>query len=360
MTALPPYTTRELISERLPDIFPEGTPNRNYCVRELSASTIFAMLYIGAIENAGIYLGPVHVYRMSYEQAALSEDQERINYRKNVLSRKFAITGKRWYADNTREPIRDESLREGLVQIGAVTSLSGIPTTSSKPRYCLKKDFAQLFDPELVGDDLAEVILQWQKNNLSKSALTRLSLASLGHKGGDDKILVSFPNGETRKLSAGPSSEISKAVIENFAKSFLEHPIVLWLSTSDDKVVARDDEMAAKIGLKIEADRNLPDIILVDIAPVDPLVVFIEVVATDGAISERRQHAIYELTDIAGFKRSQITFVTAYLDRESTGFKKTISGVAWNSFVWFVSEPEKIIILKNGSAYLSKLIDITG
>ncbi len=322
MIVLPPYSTRELILERLPDIFPEGTPNRNYCIRELSASIIFTMLYIGAVEGAEVYLGPVHVYRMTHEQAALTESQYRIDYRKNVLGKKFIPVGRRWYADNTREPIRDESLKDGLMQIGAVTSVKGIPTTSGKPRYCLNLNFARLFDPEYSGEKLARLIQEWQKNNLSKSALTRLSLASLGHKGGDDKILVRFPNGETRKLSAGPSSEISKAVIEIFAASFLEQAVVLWLSTSDDKVVARDDEMALKIGLKIEADKNLPDIILVDIAPEDTLLVFIEVVATDGAISERRQNAIYALTDSAGFKRSQITFVTAYLDRESVGFKK--------------------------------------
>lgn len=48
MEPLPPYVSRELVSERLPLIFPEGTPNRNYCVREMAASTVFAMLYTKA------------------------------------------------------------------------------------------------------------------------------------------------------------------------------------------------------------------------------------------------------------------------------------------------------------------------
>lgn len=356
MTPLPPYTSRELIAERLPNIFPEGTPNRNYCIRELSASTIFVMLYIGAIDGADNYMGPVHVYRMTFEQAALSKDTDRIAYRKNALGRRFVPEGRRWYADNTREPIRDETLREGLVQIGAVSALTDIPTTSSRPRYSLKADFARLFAPDLSGETLNGAIAEWQKRNLSKSALTRLSLAKLGHKTGTDKILVHFPNGETRNLSAGPSSEISKKVIETFATSFLEHPVVLWLSTSDDKVVARDDDMAAKIGLKIEADRNLPDIILVDIAPEDPLLIFIEVVATDGPVSDRRQRAIWEITDAAGFKRSQVTFMTEYIDRESAGFKKTVKGLAWGSFAWFVSEPEKIMMMKDDVTFLSKIV----
>ena len=75
---LPPYATRDLIEERLPHIFPEGVPNRSYCIRQLSASTVFAMLHIGAVEGAGRYLGPVHVYRMTDEQASRNDDASRL------------------------------------------------------------------------------------------------------------------------------------------------------------------------------------------------------------------------------------------------------------------------------------------
>jgi hypothetical protein len=354
---LPPYVSRELILERLPDIFPEGTINRGYLIREMAASTVFTMLYIGAIEDSDVQLGPMHVYRMTHEQSAMSNDEDRIAYRTMVLKRNFNPEGTRWYADNTREPIRDETLREGLIQIGAVVSLSGIPTTSSKPRYMLKKEFALLFDPSLADEALTEHIASWQSKYLSKSALTRISLAALGKNNPDEDVLVSFPNSETRWLSPGLSSVISKAVIEVFAKLFLEIPGVLWLSTSGDKVIARDEKLASKIGLNIQADKDLPDIILVDLGPDDPLVVFMEVVATDGAISDRRQLAIYDLTDNAGFAREQIVFVTAYMDKNSAGFKKTISGLAWNSFAWFVSEPENLVHFKEGTTKLTRMIN---
>ncbi len=181
-----------------------------------------------------------------------------------------------------------------------------------------------------------------------------------GATGSNEGVLVTFPSGETRKLAPGPSSIIAHAVIEVFAKQFLGSPTVLWLSESGNKVVARDDTLAQSIGLKIEADKNLPDIILVDLAPQEPLLVFIEVVATDGAVTKRRQEALYALTDAAGFNRSQVAFVTAYRDRESSGFRKTVSGLAWDSFVWFVSEPQHIIILREGGvshATLATLAD---
>ncbi len=361
MASLPPYVTRELIAERLPIIFPEGTPNRTYCVRELAASTVFTALYIGAVEGSGRYLAPVHVYRMTNEQAAMSDKADRENYANGVLRKNFQAPGTRWYADNTREPIRDETLRDGLVAVGAVLRREDLPTTSGNPRYALRSAFAALFDPILEGALLEKAIGDLPTQHLSKSALARVSIIRAGVAAASDAgLLVTFPNGETRKLAPGPSSVISKAVVEIFATRFLTVPAVLWLSESGNKVVARDDRIASSIGLKIEADKNLPDLILADLGPTEPLIVFAEVVATDGAITKRRQEAIYAMTDSAGFERSQIAFLTAYQDRESAGFRKTIANLAWNSFAWFASEPDKIVMFRSGDRSAMRLSELVG
>ena len=52
--------------------------------------------------------------------------------------------------------------------------------------------------------------------------------------------------------------------------------------------MARDDELATQLKLKISADRNLPDIILVDLGDGKNggmVLVFVEVVATDGPVT---------------------------------------------------------------------------
>lgn len=351
----PPYVSRDVVATRLPLIFTEGTPNQIYCIRELAASTVFTALYIGAVEGEGCYLGPVHVYRMTTEQAAKSSDAERAAYPSAVL--KVPIEGKRWYADNTREPIRDETLKNGLVAVGAVLERQDLPTTSGLPRYALKREFAALFDPGLQGAALAAAIETYQSTHLSKGAFTRLAIVRAGAASNTNGMLVSFPNGETRMLAPGPSSFITQAVVQVFAKNFLEKPAVLWLSESGNKVVLRDDNIANAIGLKIEPDKNLPDLILCDLGPQDPLIIFVEVVATDGAMTERRQAALYALTDAAGFDRKHVAFLTAYTDRQSPGFKKTVAQLGWNTFAWFASEPEHIIQLRSGAALagLSKL-----
>jgi len=90
-----------------------------------------------------------------------------------------------------------------------------------------------------------------------------------------------------------------------------------------------DNEIARTIGLEIEADKNLPDLILVDLGIPDPLLVFIKVVASDGPISERRKETLYKLIDKAGYHRQHIAFVTAYQDWQVQPFRKTIPELAW-------------------------------
>lgn len=339
-----PLLTREEVHARLQTIFPEGTPHRAYIIRMLAASTVFTALYIDAIEGTGSFLGPKHVYRMTDEQAVKVDDASRAAYATGILRGGSQIEGRRWYQDNTREPIRDETLREGLVAIGAVTERTDLPTTSSKPRYALKAGFAALFDSALASKDLQACIAAWQAEALNKGALARLAIVRRGAGVSADQVLVTFPNGETRRMKPGPSSEITKAVVEVFATTFLTDPAVVFLSESGNKVVARDDELARSIGLAIQVDKNLPDTILVDLGPAHPLLVFVEIVATDGPVSERRKQALEELVTDAGFPPEHVAFVTAFLDRSAGPFKKTVDSLAWGSYAWFAAEPERLVI----------------
>lgn len=358
---LPPLLPVPVIRDRLVRIFPEGTPNRNYCTREMAARTVFVMLYIGAVEGEDQWLAPKQVCSMSDQQAALQDDHARSAYRENTVRPRYVPMGQRWYADNTREPIRDETLREGLAQVGALVTRQGLPTTSPLGRYALTAAFAALFSPDLVGEALQLAITQWQSANLSAAALVRTRLVRQGSLAVAETILVTFPNAETRRLAPGPSSIISKSVIEAFTQRFLVQPAVVFLSESGNKVVARDDLLAQSIGLRIDAATLLPDIILVDLDPRQFLLVFVEVVATDGPVSESRKHALLALASGTQLPRERIVFVTAYIDRDSPAFKKTVAALAWQSFAWFVAEPESILVLRGAQASAgTRLADLLG
>ncbi len=342
---LPPLLPVPDIHERLQAIFPEGTANRNYVVREIAAKTVFVMLYIGAVDGEECWLRPDQVTRMSDAQAALEGDSERAGWRESSMRPTAGDIDGRWYAANTREPIRDETLREGLVRIGAVKEREGLPTTSPRPRYALAREFAELFDPSMRGETLNNLVEAWQVATLSPGAQARVAIVRRGAVAREGRVLVTFPSGETRHMEPGPSSVISKAVVEEFAPRFLAKPGVIWLSESRNRAVARDDRLAQDIGLSIEPDRNLPDLILVDIGPDEPLLVFVEVVATAGPVNEGRQAALMAIATEAGFGEGQVAFLTAYADRDDTAFKGSVSELAWRSFAWFMSEPDRIMLL---------------
>lgn len=353
------------IHKRLVDIFPEGTENRNYVIREMAAKTIFVMLYAGAIDGNERWIRPSQVTDMGNEQSAKQSSDERTSWLNDTLSKKCTRPIDAWYAANSREPIRDETLRGGLIPCHAVLERKGIPTTSSKPRYCLNASFAELFNPDLTSVELSIKIQDWQESHLNKAALARIRLIKSSISNSDESLTVTFPGGEKRPLAPGPSSVIAKEVIEVFAPKFLKVPAVLWLSESGNKVITRDEELARSLGLKIDASKALPDIILVDLGEdksgSDMLFIFTEVVATDGPVNRERKATLTKIAADAGFSNKNLAFLTAFMDRGASPFKKAITELAWGSYAWFVSEPENLIDLRDGRAVkLSGGRDING
>lgn len=350
----------ELISKRLPLIFPPGTEHRNFVIREMAARTIFVMFYAGAAEGTERYIRPSQVTDMADSQAQLLDDESRIAWANLSLSKKKKRPADAWYAPNSREPVRDETLRSGLIPFRAVLEREGLATTSQSPKYFLNRAFANLFSPALCDDAFADAVVDWQGKHLSKAAISRMRLVKHGASVALDAINITFPNGEIRALKPGPSSIIAKAVIEVFSLAFLKRPAVLWLSESGNKVVARDETLAGLLELKIDASKALPDIILVDMGSdlngTEMMVVFVEVVATDGPITRARKAVLESIAVEAGFEPRSLAFLTAFQDRDHSSFKKCISALAWGSLAWCSSEPEHIIDLRDSR--MRKLSDM--
>ncbi|RAP59668.1 BsuBI/PstI family type II restriction endonuclease [Oleiagrimonas sp. MCCC 1A03011] len=346
--SLPDVPPLELIKERLPLIFPEGTEHRNYVIREMAAKTLYVMFYTGAVGGLGRWVRPSQITDMSDGQAVKLDEADREAWTVESLSSKKTRPLDTWYAANSREPVRDETIRLGFIQFNAVIERSGLPTTSSKPKYALEKGFAELFDPDLSGKALEEKIEAWRETHLSAGAVARVKLVRRGAVRSKDAVSVMFPDGSSRAMKPGASSVISKAVIEEYAPRFLKNPVVLWLSESGNKVVARDDDLAQSLNLHIDQAKALPDVILVDLGddhnPASLLIVFVEVVASDGPVNDLRQRTFTDLAVKAGFKEEQLRFLTAYSDRGDQMFRKTVSNLAWRSAAWFASEPDKIVI----------------
>lgn len=350
-----PLLSVQDIHARLQIIFPEGTEQRTYLVREMSAKTIFTALYADAIEGHNRWIRPNQVCRMTTAQAMQTDDFSRDQWfgrsSRNGYQPQIGIV---WFADTTREPIRDETIGEGLLPIRAMIERPDLPTTSSKGRYALQADFAALFNPALDDGEFESLAEAWRNQHLSKTARARQALIAEGALIREEGVSVRFPNGETRQLAPGASSVISKAVIETFAPRFLCHPHVLWLSESGNKVVARDEKLAKALGIEIDPSKSLPDIILVDLGEDtgggDLVVIFAEVVATDGPINRQRKALLTQMAIEAGFEEEHLAFMTAFMDRSVPAFRKAIIEIAWGSFIWFISEPDHLIEMKDGGS----------
>lgn len=331
------------IRRRLEILFPEGTTNRGYVTREMAAKTVFVLLYVEAIEGRDRWLRPDQVARMSDAQAAQSDSAERQSWAvESLLASRESPPGA-WYAKNTREPIRDETLRQGLVSVGAVIERPGLPTTSPLPRYALSEGFAALFDPILSERAFLKAALAWRVKHLSRAALAKVTLLRRSAVETGAGVLATFPNGETRRLTAGPSSVIAKAVVEEFAPRYLEKPGIRWLSESAKKSDRRDEDLARQLQFEILTEKALPDLILVDLGGHEPLFVFVELVASDGPMSEDRRATFLRMIESAGYSAENAAFLTAYQDRDGQSFRKTFGALAHQSFAWCLSEPDLLI-----------------
>lgn len=96
---------------------------------------------------------------------------------------------------------------------------------------------------------------------------------------------------------------------------------------------------------QLDYAKNLPDIILADVFPAAPKVVFVEVIATNGAITEQRRQALLE--SAVGYNREHLFFVSAFADRSAAAFRKLVAELAWGTFAWFASEPGKLLLFRN-------------
>lgn len=340
-----PLPSVQEIQQRLEWIFPEGLSDRQYLITKKAAQTIFAMLYVDAVEGTGHTLAPVHVYRMSDEQAKLQTDVDRDTYRQQIVARKYRALLTRWMADNSREIVRDEVLRGGLIPKGAAIEDRKIETTAGKARHSLKAGFARLF---LVPEtEFPAAAKSWTEAHLGAAELARVHLLNQGAAATGAEINIRLPNGEIRNLPYGKSEMLTKAVVEVFAKNFLKRPAVIWISTSRDKIIERDGKMMSAIGLPIDGSRLLPDLVLADlVAPMR--LFFVEIVASDGPFTEDRRADVLKLTTAAGFPADRVEFISAFQHRGADPLKRRLSALAVNSHVWCMAEPDVLISI-NGA-----------
>lgn len=329
---------------RIDIIFPLGTQVRPNVVNQIGARTVFVAVYAGAVEACACWISPKHVVWMGDTQAA-----DRSEAARRLYATRPAGLPDRWYKENSRE-FRDKVITKGLLAVGAMIERQGLPTTSSSPRYALSASFAALFNPALNGNDFATAAEAWRSAHLSKTAIARIALARRNISLATKNVAITFPGGGGTVLPYGESPTIIQAVIEQFGPRFLGDPQVRWISDSRMKEAYKNVGLGKDLGLKIKLDKTLPDLIMVDMDPPGRpnrfLLLFCEAVASEGPIDALRQRDLLNLVAEAGLAPEDCAFLTAYLDKASPAYRSSAHELAWQSFAWFVSEPDCLLHLR--------------
>lgn len=350
-----PLLDREEIARRLNAVFPREAFD-TVLSNPLAAAAIAALIYVDAVRpddgNAPEdehWARPTTVLWMSDEVYDRDDDASRItwrdaalsgNARKNVgdVHEAWGIPRDvRWYADTTREPIRDETFPQWRSH-GAIVMRTSLPSNSSKPRWALAESFADLFDPDLIDIALDDAIEAWRQAHMTTAQ--RLRIRTVTERASDKhRVAVTLPDGGQRLLEPGDASEILRGVFEQWAPARLTDPVVITISEPGDKVYVLDSARLRDLNITIDPKTLLPDALIADIGA-EPITFWaIEVASSDGVIDENRRARLTEWAINQRIPAAQCAFLTAFRDRNSASAKKRLKDLAGGTYAWFLSEP---------------------
>lgn len=350
MTPLPLLSLEDYV-DRLQLIFPRAAFD-TVMSSPLAGSAVAALIYVGAIgDDTGpvpdeCWARPSTVLRMSDEIFTRQDEADRAAITTALaagtraigeLHRGWGVEYHPWYADNTRETLRDETFRRWQ-EHGALRHRAGLATSSPQPAWVLAASFAGLFAPTLEGDELETAVDAWRSEHMEPAALLRIRTAAQREQR-EHTVDVRLPNGDIRRLEPGAASQVLRGVIEDWAPRRLTDPVVLSISEPGDKVHLADQAVLARLGITIDPGALLPDALLVDIGATPITFWIIEAVNSDGPITEERKQRLLQWASDQRIDPANCQFVSAFLSRNDAAARRRLKDIATGTFAWYADEP---------------------
>lgn len=234
------------------------------------------------------------------------------------------------YQTGSRETFRKHTLHQ-FIDAGLVLYNPDDPRRAvNSPKACYQIDGTALELLRTYGT------LAWSRALLKYSA-KRKSLAARYAKHREmTQIPLTLPGGQGLVLSANAHSDLTLAVINEFAPRFAPGAEIVYVGDTADKWAYLDRQALTELGLNIDPHGKMPDVILYYGAR--DWLLLIEAVTSVGPMSSKRHG---ELSALFAGATCGIVYVTAFPDRTTLG--KHLADIAWETEVWVADQPSHLI-----------------
>lgn len=235
------------------------------------------------------------------------------------------------YAENTRETIRDESIKP-MVAAGLVER------NPDKPERSVNSP-ATVYQ---VTPEALELLRTYNtpawNHTLAEYLKHKLTLAELyAHRRNVNGITVITGVEKDILLSSGEHSFLIKQVLESFRPRFAPISKVLYVGDTRKKWSYSDNEELERLGFIVNIHGQMPDVILYESQK--NWLILIECVTSNGPVDGRRYQ---ELRQLFANVTADLVLITAFPDRGAS-FKKFLSVLAWETDVWVADAPDHLI-----------------
>ena len=243
------------------------------------------------------------------------------------------------YAPNTRETVRRQSMHQ---MVDAGLALLN-PDDPSRPVNSPKTVYQ-------IEPSTLELLKTYDTDEWERTLETYLeSIKTLTAKYAKEREMNQIPvtmatEGETLYLSPGNHSLLIKAIIEDFAPRFVPGGTLVYTGDTGDKWGYFDQELLAKLGVKVDSHGKMPDVILYH--KEKDWLLLVESVTSHGPVDGKRHE---ELARLFSKSKAPLVYVTAFPSRSIMA--PYLSVIAWETEVWCADAPTHLIHF-NGIRFL--------
>lgn len=242
------------------------------------------------------------------------------------------------YAENTRETIRDESIKP-MVAAGFLMLNPDKPDRSTNSPATVYQ----------VTEEALSLIKKFGKNGW-EPALTaymsiRVSLVELYARRREmPRIMINLRDSGEIRISAGEHSALIKQILDDFRPRFGSGGITLYVGDTGHKWGFVNREKLEELHVQVDIHGQMPDVVL--FLPDKNWILLIESVTSNGPIDARRYE---ELRRLFSECTAGLVYISAFPDRKT--MRKYVSVLAWETEVWIADAPDHLIHF-NGDKFL--------